>query len=75
MRRPFCILNVLGDLLDDGEVHLVETAKTLKAARRRIKTLGHSRPGKYVIYNQQTGEHLPIKVSANRAVKRWLGFS
>ena len=72
MRRPFCILSVFGDVLDDGELHFVETAKTLKAARRRIKALGHSRPGEYIIYNQQTGERLPIKVSADRAVQRWL---
>ena len=69
--RPFCILNVLGDVLDDGELHFVETAKTLKAARRRIKALGRSRPGEYVIYNQHTGERQSIEVAADRAVERW----
>ena len=71
MRRPFCILNVLGDVLDGGELHFVETAKTLKAARRRIKALGHSRPGEYVIYDQHTGERQSIEVGADRAVERW----
>jgi hypothetical protein len=29
IRLRFCILNALGDVLDDGELHFVETAKTL----------------------------------------------
>ena len=66
--RPFCILNVLGDLLDDGEVRLVETAKTLEAARRRIRTLRVSRPGEFVIYNQQTGERMSVSAGAGSAV-------
>ncbi len=33
MRQPFCILNVLGDMLDDGELHFVEAAQTLAAAK------------------------------------------
>ncbi len=45
MRLPFCILNVLGDVLDDGELHFVEAAHTLEAARRRIEALSESRPG------------------------------
>ena len=77
MRRPFCILNVLGDVLDGGELHFVEAAKTLNAARRRIRALGKSCPGEYVIYNQQTGERLPIerlsiRVGIDRMVTRWL---
>lgn len=39
MRLPFCILNVFGDVLDDGELHFVEAAKTLEAAKRRIEAL------------------------------------
>ena len=58
MRRPYCILNVLGDVLDDGELHFVAAARTLEAARRRIRSLGKSCPGEYVIYNPQTGERL-----------------
>ena len=60
MRRPFCILSVLGDVLDNGELRFVEAAKTLEAARRRIRALGHSQPGEFVIYNQQTGERMLI---------------
>ena len=58
MRLRFCILNVLGDVLDDGELHFVETAKTLKAARRRIEALAKVWPGQYVIYSEQTGERV-----------------
>jgi hypothetical protein len=64
MRLPFCILNVLGDVLDDGELQFVEAARTLKAARRRIEALAKSSPGQYVIYNGQTGERLPIILGA-----------
>ena len=64
MRLPFCILNVLGDVLDNGELHFVEAARTLGAARRRIKALAKSSPGQYVIYNGQTGERLPVVSSA-----------
>ena len=71
MRRPYCILNVLGDVLDDGELHFVAAARTLEAARRRVRSLGKSCPGEYVIYNPQTGERLPIKVAAERVIARW----
>ena len=71
MRRPFCILSVLGDVLNDGELRFVGAAKTLEAAKRRIKALGHSRPGEYIIYNQRTGERQSIEVGADRAAERW----
>ena len=45
MRLPFCILDVLGDVLDDGELHFVEAAHTLEAARRRIEALSQLWPG------------------------------
>lgn len=60
MRLRFCILNVRGDVLDDGELHFVETAKTLNAARRRIEALAKVWPGQYVIYNEQTGGRISI---------------
>src|SRR5438034_4785135 len=41
-RLPFCILTVVGDVLDDGELHFVETAQTFEAARRRIDALARS---------------------------------
>ena len=71
MRRPYCILTVLGDVLDDGELHFIEAARTLDAARRRIRSLGKSSPGEYVIYNPQTGERLPINLAAERAIAKW----
>jgi hypothetical protein len=58
VRPRFCILKVLGDVLDDGELHLVERAQTLEAARRRIEALADVRPGQYVIYNGETGERV-----------------
>lgn len=69
-RRPFCILNILGDVLDGGEVRFVEAAKTLQAARRRIRTLGESCPGEFIIYNQQTGERMSINRGSG-----WSAFS
>ena len=71
-RRPYCILNVLGDVLDDGEVRFVGATKTLKAARRCIKARGESRLGEFVIYNQETGERMPIKGEGEGAVPSWL---
>jgi len=60
MRLSFCILSVLGDLLDGGELHFVETVQTLEAARQRIEALAELRPGLYVIYNKETGERVSI---------------
>jgi hypothetical protein len=60
MRLPFCILNVCGDVLDDGEICFVGATQTLRAARRRIETLAKLSPGQYVIYNGETGERLPL---------------
>ena len=67
MRQPFCILNVLGDVLNDGELRFVGAATTLEAARRRIRALGQSNPGEFVIYNQETGERVSMKAGAERA--------
>jgi hypothetical protein len=64
MRLPFCILNMLGDVLDDGELHFVEATRTLGAARRRIKALAESRPGEYIIYDGQSGARVPIIAEA-----------
>jgi hypothetical protein len=69
MRHPFCILSVLGDVLDDGELQFVEAAQTLQAARRRIKALAELWPHEYVIYNEQTGERESIVV-ANLKIDR-----
>jgi hypothetical protein len=39
MRQPFCILNVVGDVLDDGELYFVEAAQSLDAAKARVESL------------------------------------
>lgn len=70
MRLPFCILNVVGDVLDDGELRFVGAAQTLKAAKRRIEALTKLSPGQYVIYNGQTGERLSIIAGGQRRTKR-----
>ena len=70
MRLPFCILSVLGDVLDNGELHFVEATRTLGAARRRIKALAESRPGEYIIYDGQSGARVPITENAKRADTR-----
>jgi hypothetical protein len=63
MPCSFCILIVLGDLLDGGELLFVEAVQTPEAARQRIEALAAFRPGQYVIYNEETGERLSITAS------------
>ncbi len=60
MRLPFCILNVLGDVLDDGELNFVEAAQSLDAARARVQSLAELLPGKFVIYDAATGERVSV---------------
>ena len=60
MRQPFCILNVVGDVLDDGELYFVEAAQSLDAARARVQSLAELRPGEYVIYDEATGERISV---------------
>ena len=60
LRPRFCILKVLGDVLDDGELHFVERATTLEAARRRIGVLAEATPGQYVIYNGKRANGFPL---------------
>jgi hypothetical protein len=64
MRLPFCILNVLGDVLDDGELYFVEAAQTLDAARARVQSLAEAWPGEYVIYDEATGERVLITAAS-----------
>ena len=56
----FCIVQVLGDVLDYGEIRFVEAAETLEDAKRRIETLATSLPGEYVIYDEETGARLSV---------------
>jgi hypothetical protein len=60
MRCSFCILMVLGDLLDDGELLFVEAVQTPEDARQRIEALAALLPGQYVIYNKETGQRVSI---------------
>jgi hypothetical protein len=60
MRLPFCILNVLGDVLDDGELYFVEAAQSLDAAKARVQSLAELLPGDFVIYNEATGERVSV---------------
>ncbi len=59
-RLPYCILSVLGDVLDDGELHFVEAAQSLEAAKVRVQALAEVWPGEYVIYDEATGERVVI---------------
>jgi len=61
MRLPYCILSVLGDVLDDGELHFVEAVQSIDAAKARVKALAELWPGEYVIYDKATGERLSTK--------------
>jgi len=65
MRMTFCILNVLGDVLDDGELCFVEMAQSLDAAKARVESLSELRPGEYVIYDETTGEHVYVTADGN----------
>jgi hypothetical protein len=67
MRLPFCILNVLGDMLDDGELQFVEATQTLDAARARVQALAEVWPGEYVIYDAATGERVSITAGDEEA--------
>jgi hypothetical protein len=60
MRLPFCILNVLGDVLDDGELNFVEAAQSLDAAKARVQSLAELWPGEFVIYDEATGERVSV---------------
>ena len=60
MRLPFCILNVAGDVLDDGELYFVEAAQSLDAAKARVQSLAELLPGEFVIYDEATGQRVLI---------------
>jgi hypothetical protein len=60
MRLSFCILNVIGDVLEGGELYFVEAAQTLDAAKARVQSLAELWPGEYVIYDEATGERVLI---------------
>ena len=69
MRQAFCILSVSGDVLDGGELDFIETAQSLDAAKARVQSLAESQPGKYVIYNENTGETFSAGISEQCATR------
>ena len=74
MRLPYCILSVLGDVLDDGELHFVEAAQSIDAAKARVTALAELWPGEYVIYDAETGERVfIIAASPTSAESHWHG--
>ena len=68
MRLPFCILYMLGDVLDDGELHFVEAARSLDDAKARVQALTKLWPREYIIYDKATGECMSIKVSKREEI-------
>jgi hypothetical protein len=60
MRLPYCILNLAGDVLDDGELYFVEAAQSLDAAIARVQSLAELLPGEFVIYDAATGERVSV---------------
>jgi hypothetical protein len=69
MRLPFCILNVIGDVLDGGELYFVEAAQTLDAAKARVQSLAELWPGEYVIYDEATGERVFVTAQYQECAK------
>jgi len=69
MRQPFCILNVVGDVLDDGELYFAGAAESLDAAKARVQSLAELCPGEYVIYDEETGERVLITTASPRSAK------
>jgi len=54
LRLPFFIYRVQ----EDGELHFVVAVQTLDDAKARVRELGETWPGEYVIYNEETGERV-----------------
>jgi hypothetical protein len=64
MALRFCILKEFGDTLDEGEPYLLGTTPTLEAARRGVEALAEFWPGRYIIYNERTGDRIAIRAYA-----------
>jgi hypothetical protein len=58
--QPFCILNLVGDVLDDGELYFVEAVQSLDAAKASAQSRAELLPGDFVIYNEATGERVSV---------------
>jgi hypothetical protein len=46
---------------EDGSLHWCETAPSLEAATNRVREIGESTSAKYVIVDQETGEHIIVE--------------
>jgi len=46
--------------MKSGYVLWCEAAETVEMAQERIQELALSSPGGYLIFNQQTGQHIPV---------------
>ena len=69
MRLPFFILNVLGDVLDGGELYFVEAAaKPRRCKSARVQSLAELLPGEFVIYNEATGERVSVTARNDRKI-------
>jgi len=55
MIPPFDIFRMKSDC-----VLWCEAAATVETAQERIRELALSSPGGYLIFNQQTGQHIPV---------------
>ena len=72
MSLRFCILKEFGDALDEGEPYFLGATQTLEAARRGVEALAEFWPGRYIIYDERTGNRIAICASAkaNRTYTR-----
>jgi hypothetical protein len=64
MSLRFCILKEFGDALDEGEPYFLGATQTLEAARRGVEALAEFWPGRYIIYNERTGDRIAIRAYA-----------
>jgi hypothetical protein len=66
MRLPFRVFKVQGD----GNLHFVEEAQTLDAAKASVQSLAKLWPGEYIIQNEETGER--VVITSGRQTKNWV---
>ena len=50
----------------DDSLGWLEAADTTEAAQMRINTLAQSAPGRYIVFNQQTGQSLVLDAPTGR---------
>ena len=62
MRLPFRIFKLQGD----GDLHFIEAVQSFDDAAARVRELGDSWPGEYVIDNEETGEQVFVSIRDER---------